>query len=160
VTRRRPAPRVVLDTNVLVAILVFDDPALEPLRAAWREGVLVPLMDAECQAELERVLAYPEFAGRAPGAQGSVAAFLERCKRIADGPLACAPLPQCRDEDDQKFLALAGRGRADALLTRDKLLLDLARSSPFPIVAPEAVAARLAQGAALDDCLALPPALG
>ncbi|MCU0897475.1 MAG: putative toxin-antitoxin system toxin component, PIN family [Burkholderiales bacterium] len=159
-TGRRPAPRVVLDTNVLVAILAFDDPALEPLRAAWREGVLVPLMDAECQAELERVLAYTAIAGRARGAQGSVAAFLERCERVADGPLPCAPLPRCRDEDDQKFIALAGRGRANALLTRDRLLLDLARSSPFSIVAPEAVAARLAQGAALDDCLALPPALG
>ena len=159
-TARRPAPRVVFDTNVLVAILAFDDPALEPLRAAWCEGALVPLIDADCQAELERVLAYPEIAARAPRAHGSVAAFLERCERVADSPVACAPLPLCRDADDQKFLALAGRGRANALLTRDKLLLALARSSPFAIVAPEAVAVRLAQGTALDDCLALPPALG
>jgi putative PIN family toxin of toxin-antitoxin system len=159
-TRRHPARRVVLDTNVLVAILVFDDPALEPLRAAWCEGELVPLIDAGCQAELERVLDYPEFAGRAPGAKRSVAAFLARCERIADDPLSAAPLPRCRDADDQKFLALASRARADALLTRDRLLLDLARLAPFPIVTPDAVAARLAQDADLGDCLPRPRALG
>jgi putative PIN family toxin of toxin-antitoxin system len=160
VTTRHSPRRVVLDTNVLVAILVFEDPALEPLRAAWRKGDLVPLMDADCQVELERVLAYPEIAPRAAAAGRSVGDFLEHCERVAGEMLPVEPLPQCRDADDQKFLVLASRGRADGLLTRDRLLLDLARSAPFSILAPEAVAVRLANGLDLDRCLARPPALG
>lgn len=140
----RPSRRVVLDTNVLVAILVFADPALEPLRAAWQDGRIVPLIDADCRSELERVLAYPDFAGRAAAATPRAEAFLGRCEHVAQAAPPGKPLPQCRDAEDQKFLALASRGGADALLTRDRLLLELARFTPFAIVAPEAVAATLA----------------
>ena len=52
-----------------------------------------------------------------------------------------APLPKCRDTDDQKFMEVAARCRADLLVTRDKELLRLARSrarpAPFGIVVPE-----------------------
>lgn len=41
-------------------------------------------------------------------------------------------LPRCRDADDQKFLILAARCRADLLLTRDKLLLRLSRHRHIP----------------------------
>jgi predicted nucleic acid-binding protein len=51
------------------------------------------------------------------------------------------PLPKCRDTDDQKFMEVAARCRADLLVTRDKELLRLARSrarpAPFGIVVPE-----------------------
>ena len=51
-------------------------------------------------------------------------------------------LPRCRDQDDQKFLILAARCQADLLLTRDKLLLKLARHRhkppPFTILTAEA----------------------
>ena len=47
-------------------------------------------------------------------------------------------LPRCRDADDQKFLILARRCRADLLITRDRLLLAVARQRrlllPFAIV--------------------------
>ena len=47
-------------------------------------------------------------------------------------------LPRCRDADDQKFLVLAALCGADLLVTRDKLLLKLARHRhrppPFGIV--------------------------
>lgn len=159
-TQEHPPRRLVLDTNVLVAILVFGDPALEPLRAAWQDGRIVALIDADCRAELQRVLAYPDFAGRAAAATPRVEAFLERCEHVAQAAPSGKPLPQCRDAEDQKFLALASRGRADALLTRDRLLLELARFTPFAIVAPEAVATKLASGVGLDDCLARPAAVG
>ena len=149
---RRPPLRVVLDTNVLVAILAFDDPALEPLRTAWRVGAAIPLTDGACIAEMERVLAYPELANRQGAARPALDEYLSLCERIPEDVTDASELPICRDTDDQKFLALASRGRADALATRDKLLLELARRTQFAIVAPEALVARLAAGFDLDQC--------
>ncbi|MCX7893610.1 MAG: putative toxin-antitoxin system toxin component, PIN family [Burkholderiales bacterium] len=133
-----------LDTNVLVAILAFADPALEPLRAAWRRGDLVPLTDDACLAEIARVLDAPALAARKAVAQAALEDYLRACERVADGNPG--RLPACRDRDDQKLLALAARGRADALATRDKALLELARRVPFAIVAPERLAATIAVG--------------
>jgi len=50
-------------------------------------------------------------------------------------------LPVCKDRDDQKFLELAHTSQADALITKDKALLKLARktirSQLFRIFSPE-----------------------
>ena len=57
-------------------------------------------------------------------------------------------LPVCRDPDDQKFLALAFACRADFLVTKDRMLLELARRkirrAPFGIVTPAQLNAALA----------------
>ena len=50
--------RLVLDTNVWLDWLVFDEPALAPLRAAHAAGRVEVVMDDACEAELARVLAY------------------------------------------------------------------------------------------------------
>jgi uncharacterized protein len=49
-------------------------------------------------------------------------------------------LPQCGDPDDQKFLTLAARVRADCLVTRDRELLKLRRRAArwFEILPPQA----------------------
>ena len=54
-------PRVVLDSNVWIDILVFDDPATRPIAAALAEGDIEAVIDARCLAELTRVLDYPQF---------------------------------------------------------------------------------------------------
>lgn len=56
-----PLPRVVLDSNVWIDILVFDDPATRPIAAALADGHLDAVIDAKCRAELARVLDYPQF---------------------------------------------------------------------------------------------------
>lgn len=133
--------RMVLDTQIWIDWLVFDDPSITALREAASEIVI----DAACEKELERVLAYP--LGRRRLDEAARAACLERCRR-----LACfveealteerrRELPACRDRDDQKFLELALAARADCLVTRDRRLLELARrgSLPFRIVQPAAL---------------------
>jgi len=130
--------RLVLDTNVWLDWLVFDDPELAPLRAAVGEGRARVFIDAACEAELERVLAYS--LGRLRLDAAAQAACLAACRRaVAPGgdaaPLECV-LPVCRDPDDQKFLELARDCAADLLLTRDRALLELARRTPFRIVTP------------------------
>ena len=65
----------------------------------------------------------------------------------ADGPEDYA-LPRCRDPDDQKFLVLAVRCRAELLITRDRGLLTLARQRrrplPYAIVTAEAAGSLIA----------------
>ena len=55
-------PRVVLDSNVWIDILVFDDPATRPIADALSAGSIEAVIDARCLAELTRVLDYPQFA--------------------------------------------------------------------------------------------------
>lgn len=135
--------RLVLDTNVWLDWLVFDDAGVAPLKAAVASAQAQVFIDAACELELARVLAYPlrnEILTTA-----AQAAQLAECHRVAHmtEPAALttdAPLPRCRDPDDQKFLELARACRADFLVTKDRLLLKLAlrkiRRAPFQIVTP------------------------
>jgi putative PIN family toxin of toxin-antitoxin system len=140
--------RLVLDTNIWVDWLVFDDPSVAPLAAAQASGAITLCIDDACEAELARALGY-RFGKVALDAQAQ-AACLERCRRLASRdwtPLRPAlRLPDCRDPDDQKFLALALACGAQALVTRDRALLEIGRrwkkSLPFEIVTPRAWAAQ------------------
>ena len=123
--------RLVLDTNVWLDWLVFDDPATAPLKAAVAAGTATVFIDTACGEELERVLAYPRLATLDAAAQS---ACLAECLRVARRADVGAPaqtertlLPLCSDADDQKFLELARDCGADVLVTRDKALLELAR---------------------------------
>jgi putative PIN family toxin of toxin-antitoxin system len=129
--------KVVLDTNVWLDWLLFEDPAVAALRAAFEAGRLKVVIDAACEAELIRVLAYRFYGELLPAEKQ--AACLSACRRIATKvELSCgAPLPSCRDPDDQKFLELALGAGVDALVTKDEALLALAhRALPFRIVKP------------------------
>lgn len=137
------ALRLVLDTNVWLDWLVFDDASVAPLKTAVAAGRAEIFIDAACAAELAAVLAYSlQKKILAPAAQ---AARMAECRRIAqtietNSPSPANPLPVCRDADDQKFLELALACKADFLVTKDLLLLQLARRkvrrAPFGIVTP------------------------
>lgn len=144
--------RLVLDTNVVLDLVVFDDPGVGPLRAAIDAGTAVVVTCDECLAEIRRVLAYPAFALAPAARDAAFEWFRARARCVA---LQAAPpipgLPRCRDADDQIFLTLAWEARADRLVTKDKALLELAQRvlklGRFNIVAPqhidnEAIASR------------------
>jgi predicted nucleic acid-binding protein len=101
------------------------------LRKEFTEGQAEIFIDAACEAELERVLAYDLARHTLDGA--GQAACLAECRRIARRIDAAAPeaerklLPRCVDPDDQKFLELALAARAECLITKDHKLLELAR---------------------------------
>lgn len=122
-------PLAVLDTNVVLDLFVWDNPAAEPLRALIRQGELRCLSDPDCLAELARVLSYPKLALDEAARQSIHADYAALCTVVANQPPTHASpiLPRCSDRDDQKFLALAFRARADYLLTRDKALLKMAK---------------------------------
>jgi len=142
---------LVLDTNIWIDWLVFDDPSVAPLAAAQAAGRVEIRIDAACEAELARALGYR--LGRVALDAAAQACCLARCRALArrDWPSRRARLrlPDCDDPDDQKFLELALACGAQALVTRDRALLALgrrrARTLPFAILTPRAWAARAAR---------------
>ena len=120
--------QLVLDTNVWIDWLVFNDPSVTPLKEAHRGGRVGIIADEACLDELNSVLAYPEF-GLDDTQSKSHLAEVDRCvvKHDIQRGARLIPLPLCSDPDDQKFLALALDASADWLLTRDKALLKLSR---------------------------------
>ncbi|PVY27106.1 putative PIN family toxin of toxin-antitoxin system [Paraburkholderia silvatlantica] len=145
---------VVLDSNVWLDILVFDDPHTRPIRVALERGAIQALIDARCQAELAHVLDYPQFAGRGVAKAHALAAHAGLVELIELPELACGarPLPQCRDRDDQKFLELARASGAQWLVSKDRAVLKLAkrvaRDFGFRIATPDAFVAECVQNAA------------
>lgn len=120
--------QLVLDTNVWIDWLVFNDPSVGPLREAHRKAAIQIVIDQACLAELREVLGYPEF--RLTEAQRQAAlAQVDHCSSRNEPAMdiLCTTLPRCADADDQKFLELARDARADWLITRDKALLRLGK---------------------------------
>jgi putative PIN family toxin of toxin-antitoxin system len=117
---------VVIDTNIALDLLVFDDPGCAPLSAALAAGELRWLATAAMREELERVLGYPLIAARlaATGreAAGVLAAFDARVLRVDGVPPRAACV--CSDPDDQIFIDLAVAHRA-RLLSKDRAVLSM-----------------------------------
>ena len=135
--------RLVIDTQVWLDWLVFDDPSVSGLRAAIERARAEVVIDAAALAELERVLAYP-LGKRVVDAAACLAACQKVATRVEAGSGELPLLPLCRDPDDQKFVTLAARARADCLVTRDRELLRLSGRCKawFQVVSPAVFARR------------------
>ncbi|WP_280191807.1 putative toxin-antitoxin system toxin component, PIN family [Delftia sp. PS-11] len=121
-----PQPRpVVLDTNVVLDMLIFDDPHIPPIRELVQQGRLRWIADQAQRTELERVLHYSQIAPRVSfygkTAEGVLAAFDEAVEYVGDAPRIRFA---CTDPDDQHFLDLASQHRA-LLISKDKAVLKL-----------------------------------
>lgn len=144
-TTERALTRLVLDTNTVMALWFFEDPALQPLRARLGDGTLTLASRADALEELRRVLAYRQFAIPAVRQAQILEAYAQRCTLVGTPGTAPAALPSCRDPHDQKFLEIARDGGASHLVSRDKALLRLHRHRLirplFAIVTPERLCA-------------------
>lgn len=142
-TTARPR-RIVLDTQVVLDLLHFEDPRTQSLRTAIDAGMAQVVSDEACRAEFLRVLSYPAL-GMSPATRTGLEACFDAlvAERIVPVPreVVVPPLPRCRDHDDQKFLELALAAGAHFLLTRDAELLRLAprcaKQGRFLVLAPE-----------------------
>lgn len=132
-------PRIVLDTNVWLDLLVFDDPRVEPLRRMLASRELVAVGNEPCRDEWCRVLGYPGL-GLDESRRNRLLATYDGLIASVDTRTA-VPLPRCADPDDQKFLELAAAAGAQWLLSRDAAVLALARRTEraglFRIATPE-----------------------
>ena len=114
---------VVLDTNIVLDLWVFDDPASAPLRESLQEGETQWLATTAMREELARVLDYPHIARRLVTralTKDAVLSHFDRHAQLhADAPKA--PYT-CKDGDDQKFIDLAVQHGA-ALHSKDAQVL-------------------------------------
>ena len=101
-------PAIVIDTNIALDLLVFEDPATTDLMTALKAGTVRWIATRAMRDELERVLGYPKLAARIAFHQRDthtvLAAMDALCDQVADAPKA--PVT-CTDADDQKFIDLA-----------------------------------------------------
>jgi putative PIN family toxin of toxin-antitoxin system len=131
------APRVVLDTNVVLSALVFAQGRLAPLRLAWQQAHCRPLVSASTAAELMRALAYPKFKLLHEEQQELLADYLPHCTAVRM-PARRPRIPDCRDPADRPLLELAAAGKARFLVTGDSDLLSLSSRFKCAIVTPAA----------------------
>jgi len=132
--------RLVLDTNVWLDWLFFDDPAVVPLKTARDDGTIEIVIDTPCRDELVRVLTYPKFELDAK-LQRQLLTQADRYSIHLDDlsyPAADA-LPVCADPDDVKFQSLAYASNAHWLISKDNALLVKQRRRNFIPVAYQVV---------------------
>ncbi len=118
---------IVLDTNIILDMFVFNDAAAHALRQALEAGELDWLATRPMRDELARVLAYPQIVPRLAfyqlGADDVLAAF-DRYARIT--AVAAKASVRCSDADDQKFIDLAVAHQT-LLLSKDKAVISMAK---------------------------------
>ncbi len=110
---------IILDTNIVLDVFVFNDPAAEPIRQALANREIDWLATQPMRDELARVLTYPKIAKRLAFYQltaGDVLAQFDLNTHIVPAPAKAAVT--CSDADDQKFIDLAARHQA-LLLSKD-----------------------------------------
>ena len=113
----------VIDTNIVLDLWLFEDPATIPLRAALQSGAISHLATASMRDELARVLTYPHLIKRMSKSKIQAQDILNRFDEhlLAAEPAAKAPCT-CKDPDDQKFIDLAV-AHAVPLLSKDAAIL-------------------------------------
>ena len=116
---------VVLDTNIVLDLLLFEDPAVVPLRQTIENGTAQFLTTIAMREEFERVLAYPKIARWRQSHGKTSDEMLALFDRLSQSTAPAASTPvRCTDPDDQIFIDLAVAHKA-FLLTKDRAVLSL-----------------------------------
>ena len=112
-----------IDTNIVLDLFVFKDPATQPLKLALASNKIQWLSTQAMRDELERVLSYPKIMARLAVAELDAPSVLQqfdaRARLVEVAPKASVT---CRDPDDQKFIDLAVLHQA-TLLSKDRAVL-------------------------------------
>ena len=113
----------VLDTNIVLDLWVFEDPASAALRESLQDGETRWIATAAMREELARVLDYPHIARRLSARGITADTVLGHFDRHAQLQHDAPKAPYvCKDADDQKFIDLAVQHGA-ALHSKDAQVL-------------------------------------
>jgi uncharacterized protein len=119
-------PRVVLDTNVILALWWFEDPNLGDLREAVVSGHIRWIIASDGEAELLHVMQRRVDVGDDVQRADRVRHWVD-LRAVRHAPAPTQLHLRCTDADDQKFIEL-GLHLGDAvLLSRDRAVLRLRR---------------------------------
>ena len=117
--------RVVLDTNIVLDLWLYQDPATPVLQEALNSKTVQWLATQVMRDELERVLAYPHIVQRLALSQLTAQDMLLKFDAHAQlVPIAAKAQFVCKDKDDQKFIDLAAEHQAQ-LISKDKAVLTM-----------------------------------
>ncbi|MBU3613140.1 putative toxin-antitoxin system toxin component, PIN family [Polynucleobacter sp. MG-27-Goln-C1] len=116
---------VVLDTNILLDIFVFNDERAINLKQAIMDGSITAVASQKTLLEFADVISRPLFKLD----EVTQAAIMNQWQSLAqqhdDSNLAAAPW-KCQDPDDQIFLDLAYQLKPAIIISKDNALLHLA----------------------------------
>ena len=119
------APTIILDTNIVMDILVFNDPSIAPIVKAIAEHRLIPLLHPETFAELVDEV-------------DTKALEWHSLCRFVSGELPTNTY--CKDQEDDKFFQLALLTHCPFLITKDKLVLKARKRAKRDAIAVMTVA--------------------
>lgn len=118
---------IVLDTNIALDLLLFADPATQPLSQLLASRQKQWVATVPMREELARVLDYPLLAARLLKQQQTASQLLALWDtQVQLQPVAAKAPYTCKDADDQKFIDLAVAHRAP-LLSKDRAVLSMAK---------------------------------
>ena len=119
------AVRVVLDTNIVLDLWLYQDPATPVLLEALQNKSVQWLATPVMRDELERVLAYTHIVQRLALSQLKAEDILAHFDAHALlMPIAAKAMFVCKDGDDQKFIDLAAQHQTQ-LISKDKAVLTM-----------------------------------
>ncbi len=118
---------LVLDTNIVLDLFVYEDPETLALRDQLARPATRWLATDAMRGELARVLGYPQIVKRLTArglpAEAVLARFDQRAEIVSEAPKA--PYT-CKDADDQHFIDLAVHHQA-VLVSKDAEVLCMAK---------------------------------
>ena len=117
-------PRLVLDTNVILDLLVFKDPTAEPIRHLLDAKLVDAVRSEASMLELIDVIQRPTFKLSQDDQETIVQAWESRSRLLENRVVEPAPFT-CRDPDDQVFIDMAYSLRPALLLSKDLRVLEL-----------------------------------
>ena len=120
-----PPKKIVLDTNIVLDLWLYLDPATPALLEALTSKRVNWVATQAMRDELERVLTYPHIVLRMQRGglkAADVLAQFDRFTRLV--PVADRAPYVCKDIDDQKFIDLAC-AYSCALVSKDKAVLTM-----------------------------------
>lgn len=117
-------PRLVLDTNVILDLLVFKDPSAEPLRLMLDAKIVDAVRSEASMLELVDVIQRPIFKLSQQEQEMILQAWEGVTRLLENAAIESAPFI-CRDLDDQIFLDMAYSIRPAVLFSKDLRVLEL-----------------------------------
>ena len=127
-------PKVIIDTNIVLSALLFSG-SVSALVEKWQSGKIHFLITRPILDEYIRALSYPKF----ELSEADVECLIEEeilpyVTVLTRQKKHTFKLPKISDVDDEKFLEAAMMGRADYLVTGDKVLLQVKKIGITQIV--------------------------
>jgi putative PIN family toxin of toxin-antitoxin system len=117
-------PRLVLDTNVILDLLVFQDPAAEVIQTVLDAKLVDAVRTEASMLELIDVIQRPNFKLSKEQQQIILKQWESSSRLLENSAIEPAPFT-CRDLDDQVFINMAYSIRPALVLSKDLRVLEL-----------------------------------